>query len=178
MSVRIEAPREDATKQKQQMPNIPIRTFLPRHRIPTINPQLFTLPANRRIPTTFRLALPARLTSPRHPPTVSRGRIRPLAGDRHLAIVDKLFLPGDIVSKLRARCCGWLRRGQCGSWECRDVGCRDDVEVALGLLQRHFVSRRNCPVFLFLEKCGGYLHGCTCSLRREKWECDHFSRFR
>ena len=178
MSVRIEAPREDATKQKQQMPNIPIRTFPPRHRIPTINPQLFTLPANRRIPTTFRLALPARLTSPRHPPTVSRGHIRPLAGDRHLAIVDKLFLPGDIVSKLRARCCGWLRRGQCGSWECRDVGCRDDVEVALGLLQRHFVSRGNCPVFLFLEKCGGYLHGCTCSLRREKWECDHFSRFR
>ena len=142
--------------------NIPISPFPPRHRIPTSNPQLLTLPTNRRIPTTLRLALSARLTSPRHPPTIARGRVRPLAGDRHLAIVDQLFLPGDIGSMLRAWCCGWLRRRQCGSWEGRDVGCRDDVEVALGLLQRHFVSRRNCPVFLFLEKCGGYLHACIC----------------
>ena len=104
------SPNRSATgrcnKTRTPMSNVPIRALPPGNRIPTSNPQLFALPANRRIPTTFRLALPARLTSPRHPPTISRGRICPLAGDRHLAIVDKLFLPGDIVSKLRARCCG------------------------------------------------------------------------
>lgn len=89
-------------KTKIPMPNIPISPFPPRHRIPTSNPQLLTLPANRSIPTTLRLALSARLTSPRHPPTIARGGIRPLAGDRHLAIVDKLFLSGDIGCKFRA----------------------------------------------------------------------------
>lgn len=63
---------------------VPLSSLLPSNRIQTSHPEFTTLATNRGVATAFRLALPARLASTRHPAIIARCGARPLTRNSDL----------------------------------------------------------------------------------------------
>ena len=128
-----------------------IRALSPRHGIRTRNPQLLTLPTDGRIPATLGLALATRLTRPGHPPTLPRGRIGRLAGNRNLAVTAGLAhrqLEGMELWPLQTLwlgdgCLACGRGGSWQSWRGGRVRSGEDVVIVVCGREGIFVWERH-----------------------------------